>query len=396
MTGMTRILLLAQIFFLVSNFFTGILQVHQIFIVPALSPIVYNLFIILSIFTLTPTFGIYGVAYGAVVGAFFHLAIQVPLLQKLGYKYRPTFDLKMDGVKEIVRLMRPRSLSLGLDEIESTVIVSFASSLTAGSISILTLALQLMYLPSRIFATTIGQASLPMLSKNIARNEMDQFRNTVRKTITQSLFLAIPITTLVLVHRIAIVRIAFGARQFPWAATLTTARVLAFLTPAIICQAVTQILIRSFYALHDTKTPLKISAVSLVADILLCYLLITFTSLGISGLALSDSLGNIIEITWLFYIFIKRVDGVGWGKTYFHVFKIVIASIILGFASWGSLRVLDIFVFDSTKTLSLIIITSIACISGLIAYAFTAKILQIEEFQDYQRYFLKIKSFFFH
>lgn len=393
MTNLTRILLFAQIFFLISNFLTGILQVHQLFIVPALSPIVYNLFIILSIFTLAPTFGIYGVTYGVVVGAFFHLAIQIPLIKRSGFNYSLLINTRLEGVREIIRLMIPRTLSLGLSEIENTITLFFASTLTIGSISLLNLALQIMYLPSRIFGTTVGQASLPILSKNIARNEMNLFRNTVRKTLAQSLYLAAPITTLVLIHRIAIIRIAFGAKQFPWTATLLTAKTLAYLTPAIISQAAIQILIRSFYALHDTKTPLRISAFSLVVNIISSYFLVTFTDLGIVGLAISASLGNLTQCIGLFYLFIKVVDGEGWGKTFLHFFKIFIASVGMGLISWLSLRVLDMFVFDTSKTIFLILLSSVSSFFGLLTFVFISKILAIQEYRDYFRYFAKLKRF---
>ncbi|MBU1117366.1 hypothetical protein KKD37_00190, partial [Patescibacteria group bacterium] len=140
MANLTRILLLAQIFFLISNFLTAILQVNQVFIIPALSPIIYNLFIILGIFTLAPTFGIYGVVYGTVVGAFFHMAIQIPSVLRFGFKYSRIADPKLPGVREIIRLMLPRTLSLGLAEVENTVTLFFASTLAAGSISLLNLA----------------------------------------------------------------------------------------------------------------------------------------------------------------------------------------------------------------------------------------------------------------
>ncbi|MFZ2152434.1 MAG: murein biosynthesis integral membrane protein MurJ [Microgenomates group bacterium] len=394
MTSLTRILLIAQVFFLISNFLTGMLQVHQVFIIPALSPIVYNIFIILSIFILAPTMGIYGVAIGSVVGAFFHLAIQIPTAKAMGVKYRFEIKTQLAGVKEVIRLMLPRSLSLGLGEIENTVTLFFASSLAAGSISLLNLAMQLMYLPSRIFGTTVGQASLPILSKNIARNELDLFRDTVRKTISQSLFIAVPITVLVLVHRLAIIRIAFGTRQFPWAATLLTAKTLAYLTPAIVCQAVIQILVRAFYAIHDTKTPLKVSFFSLAINISSAYFLINYTDLGILGLAISASLGNLTQCLGLFYLFIKTVDGAGWQQTYWHYFKILLASFILGLTSWVCVQFFDLFVLDTSRTINLIILSSLSVLISIFVYYFIAIYLQISEIYDYQHYFGKLTRFF--
>ncbi len=395
MANLTRILLVAQIFFLISNFLTGMLQVHQVFIIPSLSPIVYNISIIASILLLAPSFGIYGVVIGAVVGAMFHLVIQIPLAKSLGFRYSLQINPSLDGVKEIVRLMIPRTISIGLGEIENTVSLFFASTLAAGSLSLLNLAVQLMSLPSRIFGTTIGQASLPILSKNIARNELDLFRNTVRKVLAQSLFIAIPITTLILIHRVALIRIAFGAKEFPWSATLLTAKTLAYLTPAIISQAVIQILVRSFYALHNTKTPLQVSFFSLLVNVVSSFFFITYTDLGIVGLAISISLGNVVQCIGLFYMFITIVDGQGWRQAYFNYLKIALASLGMGIVSWVSLQVLDLFILDTSKTMSLIFLTSISVLVGVSSFLALSRFLNVDEYYDYIKYFRRLKGFIF-
>lgn len=396
MSQLTRILLLAQIFFLASNFLTGILQVHQIFIIPSLSPIIYNIFIILSIFTLTPTFGIYGVAYGAVIGAFFHFAIQVPTIKHTAFSYSSIIKPQLAGVREIIRLMIPRTLSLGLSEIENTVTLFFASTLPAGTISILNLALQLMYLPSRIFGTTVGQASLPVLSKNIAQNELNIFRHTVSKIILQGLFLACPIAIIILINRVPIVRIAFGAKKFPWSATLLTARTLAYLTPAIICQAVIQILIRSFYALHNTKTPLKISLFSLFINVSSSFFLVTYTKLGIIGLAISASLGNLTQCLGLSYLFVKTVDGFEWQETVRNSSKIFLSSFLAGLATWLSVKFLDLFILDTSRTIYLLILLIITSLFGLAIYLVSSGFLAVEEYRYYQNQLQKLKRFLSH
>lgn len=395
MSSLSRILLLAQLFFLLSNFITAILQVNQIFIIPALSPIVYNFFIILSIYTLAPIFGIYGVAIGAVVGAFFHLAIQIPVVRHQGFKYYPIIKVKLNGVREVFRLMIPRILSLGLGEIENTVTLFFASTLISGSISLLNLALQFMYWPSRIFATTVGQASLPILSKNIAKNELDKFRTTVSKIIIQSLFIAIPVTVLILVERISIIRILYGSHQFPWSATLLTARILAFLTPAIICQAIIQILIRAFYAFHNTKIPFFVSAISLITNISTSYYFVNFTKMGVIGLAISASIGNLVQLFGLLIMFIKVVHGFDWGLMLSKFYKIFVSSILMGIGSWLSIKVLDLFVLDTSRVIWVITLTGISSIIGLIIYIFSASFLKLEEIKDYQKYYLRFKGFIF-
>jgi len=394
MVGITRTLLIAQIFFLASNFLTGILHVHQIFIIPALSPIIYNLFVIIGIVALAPAFGLYGVAWGAVVGAFFHLAIQIPIVKKTGFRYSAAVDTGLPGVREIFRLALPRTLSLGLSEIENTVTTFFTTTLASGSLSLLTLAFQLMYLPSRIFSTTVGQASLPILSSNIAKNEIEKFKSTVTRIICQSLFIAIPITTIVLVHRLPLVRIAFGARQFPWSATLLTAKLLAYLTPAIVCQGIIQILIRSFYALHNTKSPLYISIFSLVASILLNCYFITFTSLGVVGLTISASASNLIQCFGLFYFFTRQVHGFGWSQFFQRLSRFFVASVILAFIVRYSTRFMDLFLVDTSRTFYLLVVFITSSLLGLVCYFLLSLAFGIPEAGDYLRYFQKIKHFF--
>ncbi|MCL4384356.1 murein biosynthesis integral membrane protein MurJ [Patescibacteria group bacterium] len=392
MASLTRILLIAQIFFLLSNFVTGILQVHQMFIVPAFSPIVYNLCIIASIFLLAPIFGIYGVVYGTVVGAFLHFFIQLPVVSRVGFKYSFSFRSELQGVKEIIHLMLPRTLALGLGEIEDTVTLFFATTLSVGSLSLLNLAIQVMYLPSRIFGTTVGQASLPILSKNIAKNELETFRSTVYKTILQSLFIALPITALFVVHRVPLVRIIFGARHFPWTATLTTARILVLLSPAIISQAIIQILIRAFYAMHNTKIPLYISAAALILTIISCYYFVAFSGLGVSGLAISDTVGNILECLALIWFFNHLVDGNFLRLTLQKSSKLILATVGMVITMWGTSKILDLFILDTTRTLNLVLLFIVTTTAGLIVYFWLTWLTRSEELFEYLRYLKRLRK----
>jgi putative peptidoglycan lipid II flippase len=395
MASLSKILLLAQIFFLLSNFITAILQVNQIFIIPAISPIIYNFFIIVSIFTLAPIFGIYGVAIGAVVGAFFHFAIQIPVIRRQGFTYYPIIRTKLNGVKEIFTLMVPRILSLGLGEIENTVTLFFASSLASGSISLLNLALQFMYWPSRIFGTTVGQASLPILSKNIALNELKTFKSTLNRIIVQSLFIAIPISILILVERVSIIRLLYGSREFPWSATILTARILAFLIPGIVCQAVIQILIRAFYAFHNTKVPFLISVLSLITTVCTSFYFVHYTDFGVIGLAISASVGNLVQLLGLLIMFTKVVHDFNWSIMFNKSYKILICSGLMGVTSWLSIKFLDIFILDTTHVIPVLTLMAISSLVGLVTYIFSIKLFKIEEINDYQKYFLKFKDFIF-
>jgi putative peptidoglycan lipid II flippase len=391
MTQLSRILILGQLFFLLSNFVTAILQVNQIFFIPALSPIIYNLVIIGSIVFLAPRWGFAGVAWGTVAGALLHFLVQIPSLFKTGFSYHPSLSFKQGSVGEVFRLMIPRTLSLGLNEIESTATLFFATSLTAGTLSIFNLALQIIFLPSRIFSTTVGQAALPTLSRKIASNKSDEFLAIVRKTIFQSLFLVLPVTTILLVNRLAVVRLLFGSRHFPWSATLTTAKTLAFLLPIIPCQTIIQILTRCFYALHDTFTPFKIAGLSLLVNIGTAWYLVNFTHLAVYGLAISVSLGNLVQTLALSLLFYHRFPGHSLLRLNQRLAKLFSASIIASLTSWALLQLLDNWLGGTSKVWMVAFNLVISSLGGLIIFFIICQLISVPELDSYRQKLLQIK-----
>lgn len=391
MARLSRILILGQLFFLLSNFVTAILQVNQIFFIPALSPLIYNTSVILSIIFLAPHFGFEGVAWGTVAGALLHFLIQLPSLVKTGYLYHPVLTFSSGSVVEVFRLMIPRTLSLGLNEIESTATLFFATSLASGSLSIFNLALQIIFLPSRVFSTTVGQAALPTLSRKVAANNSAGFLLIVKKTIFQSLFLVLPITVILLVNRLAVVRLLFGSRDFPWSATLQTAKTLAFLLPIIPAQTVIQILNRSFYALHDTITPFKIAAISLLANISSAWYLVNFTTLGILGLALSVSIGNVVQTVALSLMFYRRFPGHNLAKLVSKLFKLIIASLVASVFSWLLLQTLDNLLRGTVKTWMVAFNLSVSSLGGLVVFFVVCWFFRISEVDYYRQKWISLR-----
>ncbi|MEK9200954.1 MAG: murein biosynthesis integral membrane protein MurJ, partial [Patescibacteria group bacterium] len=256
MSTLLRILLISQIFFSVSGFLTGIIQSHQRFLIPALAPLFYNFGIVLGTIILTPSLGIYAPAIGVVIGSVLHVAIQLPLARHLGFKFTFKLDISHTSVKEIVKLVPPRALALGIDQIEQFVSVVLASLLSAGSLSLLNVSRLLYTIPSTLFGVSIGQAALPALSRESSLEDKDKFYHTFSSALIQVAFLALPVSTLFIVLRIPIVRLVFGSSSFPWTATLLTAKALAILALSSTFAAIMHLVIRGFYALHNTKTPL--------------------------------------------------------------------------------------------------------------------------------------------
>jgi len=379
MTQMTRLMLLAQIFFLLSNFLSAMIQSHQRFLLPALSPIVYNLGIIASVFFLSKPLGIWSASVGVLIGAFFHLIIQIPLAIKLGFRYRLVLNWADAGVRKMVRLMLPRTMALAASQVEATVSLFLATSLSTGSLTLYYLAQRLADLPVRLVGTSIGQAALPLLSLQLAEQKNEDFKKTLVQSLSQILYLSLPLTAVFLVLRVPFVRFAYGARSFPWEATITTGKTLAAITLSIFPQCAIQLLIRGFYALHDTTIPFFASVVSVIISIVLSLFFIFSLNLGIFGLALAFSISNLINFLLLIFLFhFKKEKFIGRGEL-LSWFKMAFASVIVALVTWGSMRLLDIFVFDTSRAFPLLLLTVISSLVGILVYFGLSKLFKLKE-----------------
>lgn len=397
MSGLTRVMLFAQGFFLISSFFGAIIQSHQRFIIPAIAPLLYNLGIIISVTFLAPSMGIWSAAIGVVLGSFLHLLIQIPQALKLGFSYRLSFDIKLSGVKEIFHLMLPRTLGLAVYQIQATVAVFLATSLSSGSLTIFYLSQKLMDLPVRLFGTSIGQAALPLLSSQKAKGDLRSFQETLTSSLGEILYLALPATAAILVLRIPLVRIAYGARTFPWQATITTGRVVALISLAIFSQSITQLLVRGFYALHDTRTPFRIGLFSVIIDVALGALMVFVFSFGIVGLAATTSISSFIQAFLLLFFLEREVGGTFSVKVFFDWLKMTVSAIIAGLIFWAMMKFLDLFILDTSRTANLIFLTLTTGLTGMSVYFFLTKFFNLKEAQKYLEIlgkFRKIKKIF--
>jgi len=379
MANLIRIMSLAQLLFTLSAFLTGILQAQRRFLIPAIAPLLYNIGTIIGIYFFSASLGIYSAALGVVFGAFLHVVIQIPLVKHLGFSPKLIFKPKHPGVVAMLRLMPPRALALGLDQIERWVAVNLTSLLTAGSLSIFNFARQLYALPISLFGVSLSQASFPALSDEAGKNDLVKFREILGKSLSQIFFFALPASVLVLVLRIPLVRLAFGARSFPWEATLLTARALAFLSISIAPLSVTQVLTRAFHALKDTRRPLYVGAVTMVIFTISASIFGSKNSYGVLGITAAMMVSNFLDFIFLYILLRRRIGPIHitWRLT-----KMVIASTATALALWGPMRLLDRYVFDTTRTLPLIGLTLIVSSVGFLVYLIFCKILRIEELAD--------------
>ncbi len=382
MVSLIRMLLIAQGFFVYSNFLTGILQSNQRFLLPAFSSVLYNLGIIIGIIVLTPVVGIYGPILGVVLGALLHGLVQYPLAKNLGFNYSFKLDLKDKGIKKIAKLMVPRTLSFALDQISLSFAVFVATSLAAGSLSIYNFAQHLSNLPISLFGLTIGQAALPTLARE-SKKDLNNFKELFISSFHQIFYLALPASIILLVLRVPTVRLAFGAKNFPWEATLLTGQVVGVLALSIFSQGAIELLVRTFYAFQDTVTPLILKLVAVLVNVGLSFIFVFKFDFNILGLALAITLASLVHFVLLLLFLEKKIGSLFGAKVFLPLAKMILATFLSGLFLWWPMRILDRYILDTTKTINLIFLTLIVLISGIVVYFILSLLLKIQQLKHY-------------
>lgn len=410
MINLMRIIIFGQIIFLIATFFSAILQSHNHFLIPGIAAALYNLGIILGIIFLPSRLGIYAPAVGVIFGAIIYTLFQVPLIRKVGFSFKPVLSFSTSGVKEVINLMWPRTLSLLVFQLGTIITVSVISFLPSSGRNyvIFDYAQTLAFAPIVLFGQSIAQAAFPILSRE--KDRLDIFRKTFITSFSQMLYLVLPVSALFLVLRIPIVRLVFGATQFDWAATVLTGRTLAFFSLSVFSQALIYLVSRAFYALHDTKTPLIVGAISTLFMLFLSFFFISFWSpnlenfsqiyntrfrlipVGVESIAFAYSVASILNLTILLYFLNKKIHIFNFGSFWLPQIKIFLSVVFMGFALYVPIKLLDQLVFDTTKTINLIALTGISSIIGFSIYLFLTWLLDVKEASTFLLLFKRLGS----
>lgn len=313
--GLTRIMLISPILLGISGVFGGVLQSFKRFLAYSLAPIFYNIGIIFGIFVLIKPFGLNGLAWGVVLGAGLHLLMQLFVAMRLGWKWTLHRFWKGEGIREIMHLMGPRTVALGITQVNFIIITVIASGLMEGSLSIFNFAYNLANVPVGLFGISFAVAAFPVLSEYYSKRDEDAFKKTIFKTTSQILFFLVPTMVVIALLDEQIVRLVYGAGEFDWASTLVTAKALLYFIPGIFAQALLPLLSRAFYAQKNTRHPLYAAIVSLIATgVLGVYFSKAFGQEGVVGLALAFSLASFLQlillIFWQHLKFAKESNGV--------------------------------------------------------------------------------------
>jgi putative peptidoglycan lipid II flippase len=332
--SLMRILLISPVVFGVSGILMGVLNANQIFIWSALAPTMYWLGMIFGVLALTPRLGIYGLAWGAVLGAFMHLFIQIPATLKLpSRRYFPTLGLSFPKVREVGKLMGPRLVGVAVVQINFVVNTIIATALISGSLASIKYAWAIMTMPQVIIAQAIAIAALPTFSAQVSMGLLNEMRSSLAATLRGVVVLALPASLGLIILRQPIISMLFERGEFNTRSTDMVAWALLWYTVGLVGHSIVEIVSRAFYALHDTRTPVIIGTIVMSLNVLFSFAFAKlFSMLGWmphGGLALANSAATTLEMVALLIYMRRRLNGLNVKDLLTGVAQVCLASIFM-------------------------------------------------------------------
>ncbi|OGW14175.1 MAG: murein biosynthesis integral membrane protein MurJ [Nitrospinae bacterium RIFCSPLOWO2_12_FULL_47_7] len=354
----------------------GILNAFKEFAIPAASPTLLNISMILSSLLIGARMDepIMGLAIGVLLGGLLQFLVQVPSIVRNGFKFKLTADWKHPGIIKIGKLLGPSVVGLGAYEINIIVDTLLASLLPGGSISYLYYANRLVQLPMGIFAVALGVAILPTLSDHASRKEFPELIKTLSFGIRLILFITVPATVGLILLRFPIINSLWERGEFSRTATEGTAFALLCYSVGLCGFAGTRVVATAFYSLQDTKTPAKIGIYSIAVNIIFSVLLMVPLQHG--GLALATSIAATFNALALIVILKKRMGQIGGRKILNSFLKLLVASTCLGIITYF----INQEFFDPLAPIKIrLMVLAISIVAGLLSFYLVSLLMKKEE-----------------
>ena len=340
--SLTRVMFPFLMFVAVAAALMGMLNSLHRFFVPAVSPAMFNVGSIVCTLGLAPVMPMLGLpvimapAIGVLVGGFGQMAFQWPALRREGFRYAPVLDFSDPGLRRVLTLMGPGVVGLAAVQVNLVVNSILAMHEGTGAVSALSFAFRLMYMPIGLFGVSIATAVIPTISRHAARNETAEMRGAISNGLRLMLVLNVPATVGLVSLAAPIVALIFEHGQFTAAATAATAAALACYAPGLIGYSAVKIAAPSFYALHDSRTPVLVSVTTMMVNVGLNLALVRV--MGFQGLALGTAISAIFNAGVLLWILRRRLGGLDGRRIASSLMRIIVASAIMGIAAWGTDR----------------------------------------------------------
>ena len=346
-------------------FAMAVLNSLKHFLIPALAPVALNICWIMGVLLLTPVFGntldkkIFAVAIAILIGGMIQLAMQLPVLRKEGITFRPSLYFSHPGLRRIMALMLPIIFGLAAVQInvlmDSFIAIVFAKPpggsesfliagiaipypLETGAASVLYYGDRLIQFPLGVFGIAMATAVFPFFSTYAARKDWINFTHTLNQAIRFVLFIGIPASAGLILLRRPLVELFYERNAFTAESTYRTATVILFYSLGVWAYSASHVIVRAFYSIQDTLTPVKVSAAMIGLNLILNLTLIWFLREG--GLALATAISATVQIIILFAILQRRLDITGYKHIYTSVLKTLIATFFMCITCWGILKII--------------------------------------------------------
>ncbi len=406
--NLTRIMLLQPIFLGGATVAVAVLQARQSFVLPAIAQVIYTASLILGILATIAdnrwgifggNLGIYGPALGVVLGAFLQLIIQIPGLRREKMRYRPTFDIFHPGVRQMFRLMLPRLLNAAVLYISVIVNRSLLNVISApdgsdGKVYGYVTAFTLVMLPIGVFGMAVSQASFPTMAAFVAAGEWQRLRDTILRTLRGVTYLALPSALGLIVLAQPLTQFLLGHGAVELDKIYAIWQPLIFFSIGLLGLSLVEILVRSFYALHDTRTAVEVSILQFMFVIGLSVILLD--PMGANGLALATALGSTGEALALLLLLGPRVGGLdlrAYGGFFLNTLGASVIAALAALAIYLALGlVLPVSTTEAslTTTINLGIRLSAAALAGVGAFYTSARFLGIADTVPLDRIFRRV------
>jgi putative peptidoglycan lipid II flippase len=373
--NLLRIQSVSAVLFGIGGLVISILNAHQIFLVPQLTAAMYQIGQIFGVLVLARWLGIYGLAWGVVIGSGLFLLIQLPVLFKLKGEFQPSLGLANPDVRKVIQLMGPRVFGTAIVQLNFWVNNNLASRMEEGSIISITYGFALMFMAQAAIAQSAAIAAMPTFSAQYALGKLDEMRRSLAATMRGIFLLAIPASVGLMLLARPIVAMLYQRGEFTAVLTEMTAWALLWYAAGLVGHSVMEVLTRAFYAQHDTKTPVLIGATAMGLNIGFSFLFTwLFGQIGWmphGGLALANSLATALEATVLFIFMRRRLNGIE-GKHIGHGFvACVLAAFGMAIGLW--------FWLQAAESLARWIVTLGGVAIGGIIYLISVRLLNVPE-----------------
>ncbi len=335
---LTRIMFPFLFFISLAALAKGVLNSLRSFFIPALAPVFLNLSIITSalFFAHRFTTPLAAIGLAVSVGGALQVAIQMPDLIKKRFLVRPHFSFSHPGLKKVLRLILPAIVGMGVAQINIFISTVFVSFLPGGAATYLYYSMRFVHLPIGIFGVAMATAVLPTLSKQAAKGDTDALRETFSFSLRLLFFITLPAMAGLMALSEPIIQVLLQRGEFSAEATAQTAYALMFYSSGLWAFVGTRIAASTFYSMQDTKTPVKIAALSVATNIIFSFILIGPLQHG--GLALANAIASAVNFILLFHLLRKKLGRLDSRKIIRSFIKTAAAALVMGAAAILSAR----------------------------------------------------------